>query len=206
MVNDSDSAKPRGYAFIEYQHEKNMHGEYAMGNSIKFSLDFYKMVESFFFVTIFFFLMSHPVDISGIFSNCYCSYFRRSLGQTFSYFIRETWQWLCVCVSVSILKTLYYITSETVFLIKDSALCLLIRDCVRFIPTLEVLYSCYYFRLWGHICLLQKLYSSTKTVTETYCVFIRDGPSSELLFMLKYSFVSSSTTKETSQDPMTLIA
>lgn len=45
MVNDTDSAKPRGYAFIEYQHEKNMHGEYAMGNSIAFSLDFYKMVE-----------------------------------------------------------------------------------------------------------------------------------------------------------------
>lgn len=68
MVNDTDSAKPRGYAFIEYQHEKNMHGEYAMGNSITFSLDFYKMVEvylDFFLLWVcefFFFLMSHQTS------------------------------------------------------------------------------------------------------------------------------------------------
>lgn len=28
MINDTDSAKPRGYAFIEYEHERDMHSKY----------------------------------------------------------------------------------------------------------------------------------------------------------------------------------
>lgn len=27
MVNDVDSGKPKGYAFIEYEHERDMHGK-----------------------------------------------------------------------------------------------------------------------------------------------------------------------------------
>lgn len=27
MINDSDTGKPKGYAFIEYEHERDMHGK-----------------------------------------------------------------------------------------------------------------------------------------------------------------------------------
>jgi RNA recognition motif. (a.k.a. RRM, RBD, or RNP domain) len=27
MVNDGDTGKPKGYAFIEYEHERDMHGK-----------------------------------------------------------------------------------------------------------------------------------------------------------------------------------
>lgn len=32
MVQDSEG-KPRGYAFIEYEHERDMHGEFQMGRT-----------------------------------------------------------------------------------------------------------------------------------------------------------------------------
>ena len=35
MINDKDTGKPRGYAFIEYEHERDMHGKYRELNTIE---------------------------------------------------------------------------------------------------------------------------------------------------------------------------
>lgn len=40
MVHNTENGKPRGYAFIEYEHERDMHCEYKLINKTKKKIKF----------------------------------------------------------------------------------------------------------------------------------------------------------------------